>query len=153
MLACEPSGSESGSVRTENTGTAQDPNTVHEETTLPETTQPSPEETRIYPETTGEATSSDPSPGGILSVVFLDVGQGSSALIRLPNGRNVLVDGGPRDGGPERVADLRRLGVDRLDAVVVSHADEDHAGGLIDVINSVPVSAVYDSGYPHETSP
>jgi competence protein ComEC len=43
------------------------------------------------------------------------------------------------------------LGVKRLDAVVVSHADEDHAGGLIDVINSMPVSTVYDSGYPHTT--
>ncbi len=49
------------------------------------------------------------------------------------------------------MADLQRLGVKQLDAVVISHADEDHAGGLIDVINSLPVSAVYDSGYPHTT--
>ena len=49
------------------------------------------------------------------------------------------------------VADLVRLGVDTLDAVVISHADEDHSGGLIDVIGSVPVSTVYDSGYPHTT--
>lgn len=91
------------------------------------------------------------SSAGRLAITFLDVGQGSSALLRLPNGANVLIDGGPREGGPQRVADLRRLGVQRLDAVVVSHADEDHAGGLVDVIKSVPVSAVYDSGYPHTT--
>jgi hypothetical protein len=35
--------------------------------------------------------------------------------------------------------------------VVVSHADEDHAGGLVDVLGAFPVSAVYDSGYPHTT--
>lgn len=35
--------------------------------------------------------------------------------------------------------------------MVVSHADENHAGGLVEVINSVPVSKVYDSGYPHTT--
>lgn len=35
---------------------------------------------------------------------------------------------------------------------MVSHADEDHAGGLIDVIDSLPVSTVYDSGYLHTTA-
>jgi beta-lactamase superfamily II metal-dependent hydrolase len=81
----------------------------------------------------------------------LDVGQGSGILIRLPNGGNVLIDGGPREQGAEVVADLQRLGVSTLDAVVVSHADEDHSGGLIEVIDSLPVSTVYDSGYPHTT--
>jgi len=102
-------------------------------------------------EDAGTANGQRLSPGEALSVTFMDVGQGSSALLRLPNGANVLIDGGPREGGPQRVADLRRLGVEQLDAVVISHADEDHAGGLIDVLESVPVSAVYDSSYPHPT--
>lgn len=88
---------------------------------------------------------------GRLRITFLDVGQGSSILLRLPNGGNVLIDGGPREQGEEVVADLERLGVNYLDAVVVSHADEDHSGGLIDVIGSLSVSTVYDSGYPHTT--
>lgn len=82
----------------------------------------------------------------------MDVGQGSGVLIRLPNGGNVLIDGGPREQGEEVVADLQRLGISTLDAVVVSHADEDHAGGLIDVMEALPVSTVYDSGYPHTTA-
>ena len=57
------------------------------------------------------------SPDGLLRVTFLDVGQGSGILVRLPNGANVLVDGGPREVGDE---------------VVAFHAREDHAGRLID---------------------
>lgn len=113
--------------------------------TEPQTTPTAPT-TRQAEQATAEGSSD-----GRLRVTFLDVGQGSSILIRLPNGGNVLVDGGPREQGEEMVADLGRLGVSHLDAVVVSHADEDHSGGLIDVIDSVPVSTVYDSGYPHTT--
>ena len=47
---------------------------------------------------------------------ILEVGQASSALIQLPKGGSVLIDGGPREGGPERVANLQRLGVSQLDA-------------------------------------
>ncbi len=111
-------------------------------------------QTTLVPETTRQpeqATAVRDSSEGRLRITFLDVGQGSSILIRLPNGGNVLIDGGSREQGEEVVADLVRLGVDTLDAVVISHADEDHSGGLIDVIDSVPVSTVYDSGYPHTT--
>ena len=150
LPACEPGGSRGGSGPTENDGTAQERTTASETTAEGTPRASASEATR--PETTVEAAgSADASSGDELVVTFLDVGQGSSALVRLPNGRNVLIDGGPRDGGAERVSDLQRLGVEHLDAVVISHADEDHGGGLIDVIGSVPVSAVYDSGYPHTT--
>ncbi len=63
----------------------------------------------------------------------------------------MLVDGGPTEAGPPLVQRLGELGVRELDAVVLSHADEDHVGGLIDVMETVPVETVYDSGYPHST--
>ena len=67
-------------------------------------------------------------PDAGLVVRFLDVGQGDSILLDPRRGDPVLVDAGPADGGAaER---LRELGVDRLAAVLVTHADEDHAGGL-----------------------
>lgn len=72
--------------------------------------------------------------GGILTVSFLDVGQGDAIFIDTPNGNQVLIDGG-KDGSV-----LRALGgimpwYDRsIDVVVPTHPDQDHIGGLIQVI-------------------
>jgi beta-lactamase superfamily II metal-dependent hydrolase len=101
-----------------------------------------------------QGTQDAPVAGEALTVTFLDVGQGNSALIQLPGEgkkENVLVDGGPTEAGPLLVQRLGELGVRELDAMVLSHADEDHVGGLIDVMETVPVETVYDSGYPHST--
>ena len=77
-----------------------------------------------------------PSADGRLHLSVVDVGQGDSLLLRSPSGRTIVVDAGgsrdPRfDPGERRVApELWREGVRRLDAVVVSHAHPDHAGGV-----------------------
>ncbi|HEY6000812.1 MAG TPA: ComEC/Rec2 family competence protein, partial [bacterium] len=72
--------------------------------------------------------------GRELLVVFLDVGQGLSAAIRLPGGRMLLYDAGPRwddyDAGERIVVPaLRRLGAWRLEGFSTSHGHPDHAGG------------------------
>ena len=78
------------------------------------------------------------------TVVFPDVGQGSAALVRWPDGRAWLVDA----GGPwSRVGPwLRRIGVRHLDRLVVSHGDADHAGGVPEVLRSVSVGRVEVAG-------
>jgi competence protein ComEC len=145
VSACEQTGSTpSGQSK------STDKPTIASESTVRETSQAPPRSTRGPRESAGTANGQHSS-GDTLSISFVDVGQGSSALILLPDGESVLIDGGPRESGQERVADLHRLGVRQLDAVVISHADEDHAGGLIDVLGTMPVSTVYDSGYPHTT--
>ena len=134
--------------------TSPEPTTVYQATIPQAQTIPPSSEPATTSATGREASQGTPAfapSGEELAITFLDVGQGSGILIRLPNGGNVLIDGGPREQGDEVVADLGRLGIETLDAVVASHADEDHAGGLIDVIDSMPVSTVYDSGYPHTT--
>ncbi len=80
-------------------------------------------------------------------IVYLDVGQGDSSLIRLPEG-DILVDGGgsvrsPFDVGERVVVPaLRALGVKRLLAVVATHADVDHIEGLSRVLERFGVGTL-----------
>jgi competence protein ComEC len=91
-------------------------------------------------------------------VTFLDVGQGDAIVVRAPSGRVLLVDGGGEveghltgyDVGARRVVPaLRRHGVRSVDVVVLTHAHEDHVGGLPAVIQNFPVGLVLDAGVPH----
>lgn len=75
------------------------------------------------------------------SLHFLDVGQGDACLIRLP-GQTILVDSGPEQAGREVTAYLRRLGVNRLDWLVLTHPHADHYGGAADVLRNFPIRAV-----------
>jgi competence protein ComEC len=89
---------------------------------------------------------------GGLEVIFLSVGQGDCALLRLPDGSAVLVDGG---GAPEGGADpgerdvvplLRDLGVRRLAAVFASHPHPDHVLGLQAVARAFPIERLFTNG-------
>ncbi len=112
----------------------------------------------------------------LLVVTVLDVGQGDAILVQSPAGRALLVDGGGEVESPGRlrgeaaaasrfavparadvgarrvVPALRRLGVRRLDVIVLSHAHEDHVGGLPAVLQNFSVDLVLEPGVPH-TSP
>lgn len=89
---------------------------------------------------------------GGLEVLFIAVGQGDAALLRLPDGSAALVDaGGAPDGGADPGARdvvplLRDLGVRRLAAVFVSHPHPDHVLGLAAVADAFPVERVFSNG-------
>ena len=90
-----------------------------------------------------------PDEGSELALHFLNVGQGDAAAIRTPGGHWLLVDGGPvgpsSDAGRSVVVPfLRRHGVRRLEAMVLSHAHADHLGGLPSVLDRIPVGEVID---------
>lgn len=90
-------------------------------------------------------------PPGVFTVSFLDVGQGDAILIQEPPGEGgpqgytVLIDGGPGDDVVDRLAEC---GVERLDAVFLTHPDADHLAGLLPVLNSLPVASVFDAAPP-----
>jgi competence protein ComEC len=91
-----------------------------------------------------------PSADGRLHLTVVDVGQGDSLLLRSPSGRAIVVDAGgsrdPRfDPGERRVApELWREGVRRLDAIVVSHAHPDHAGGVPFLLRAFQVDSSWE---------
>ncbi|MFJ7668157.1 MBL fold metallo-hydrolase [Lysinibacillus sp. NPDC097195] len=87
--------------------------------------------------------------GHEMRVHFIDVGQGDSILIESPNGKTMLVDGGVKGAGQQVVSYINKLGIDKLDIVVATHPDADHIGGLIPVLNSIPIEQFYDSGKVH----
>jgi competence protein ComEC len=74
------------------------------------------------------------------SITVLDVGQGEAILLR-DGGASVLVDVGPPDGAAVRALSRVDAGRD-IDAIVVTHTDLDHAGGLENVLRRYEVGDV-----------
>jgi competence protein ComEC len=111
-------------------------------------------------------------PSGRLRVDFLDVGQGDSALVTMPDGTTLLIDGGGRpsfrptartnEGSQiepfepdvrsigERVVSeyLWWRGLDRVDYILATHADADHIDGLNDVARNFQVRAAFVARSP-----
>lgn len=100
----------------------------------------SPFSARPYQQNSGQISEN---PSGLLKVHFLDVGQGDSIFVQLPNGQNMLVDAGPRDEGITVVNYLKKAGVKKIDYLVATHPHEDHIGGMAAVIQRFNVAGVY----------
>lgn len=80
---------------------------------------------------------------GELRVSFIDVGQGDSEFIELPNGETLLIDAGTNETGADVVNYIESLGYSSIDYVVGTHPHEDHIGGLDDVIRTFDIGSVY----------
>ncbi len=81
-----------------------------------------------------------PPPTG-LRITFLDVGQGDAILLQVPEGA-VLVDQGPPEA--DVAGQLRRLGLRRLSALVLTHPQRDHIGGAEEILRRLTVDRVLD---------
>jgi competence protein ComEC len=91
-------------------------------------------------------------PRGLLRATFLDVGQGDAAIIDLPDGQALLVDGGGLVGSPIDVGvrviapELRARRRGTLAAAVLTHPHPDHFGGLVTGLDAVAVGEFWDTG-------
>jgi competence protein ComEC len=91
-------------------------------------------------------------PGDHLRVSVLDVGQGESILVESPSGTRVLVDGGPDGSSVMRaLGDVLPPGERRIDLMVLTHAQDDHVTGLVEVLERYEVRAVLWNGWPSTT--
>lgn len=82
-----------------------------------------------------------------LEIHFVDVRQGDCTYIVLPNGKNILIDGGDKaddfDYGEKVVAPyLLDKNVTKIDYIIVSHFDSDHVGGLIYIAENFKVENI-----------
>ncbi len=95
-----------------------------------------------------------------LVITYLDVGQGAAALVEAPCGTTILIDGGgdpPHRGDPRRTGEmvllpfLRREGIRFIDLAVISHPHEDHFGGMLPLVEEIPIGALLISPVPGES--
>jgi beta-lactamase superfamily II metal-dependent hydrolase len=86
---------------------------------------------------------------GKLVVRFLDIGQGDSELIQLPDGQTILIDSG--DNGKPTVELLKKYGVTDIDLIIATHPHADHIGEMKEVMRAFKVKEYWDSGLPYST--
>lgn len=87
----------------------------------------------------------------VLTVTFANVGEADCILLQC-GGTNVLVDAAEAASAPRVLAFLKGRGVKTLDAIFLSHFDQDHVGGMAAVLQNFPVGAVYTSYLPEGKS-
>jgi competence protein ComEC len=101
-------------------------------------------------------------PAAHLRVIFLSVGQGHCALISDTGGNHVMIDAGSGMAssrayhwvGPRVILPhLARLRVRHLDALIMTHADDDHCNAMADIIEAMPVRRLFTNGLPLDDSP
>lgn len=79
-----------------------------------------------------------------LDVWFASVGQGDAAIVRMPGGKVWVIDEGPPGRGRMVVAPLlRRAWIGRVDVMVASHVQSDHAGALAEILEDFDVGEVW----------
>lgn len=90
-------------------------------------------------------------PDGKLHVVFCNVGQGDAAYIRFPDGRDMVVDGGPDDKILACLGKHMPFWDRSIDIVAMTHPQKDHMQGLIPILERYRVSYFVRSDVDNDT--
>ena len=96
------------------------------------------------PSTTAQASAN-------VTIKFIDVGQGEAILIALPE-KTMLIDAGPTGSAPKIAQVLQELGRNKIDYLVATHPDEDHIGGMADVISNTQIGTIYAPNKTNNTA-
>lgn len=93
-----------------------------------------------------------------LRITFIPIGQGDATLISFPNGQTMLIDGGGNHNESFNPGEkiilplLARRNIKKIDYLVLSHPDPDHLLGLLPVLEALPVSELWHSGFSEKHS-
>ena len=88
---------------------------------------------------------------GVLTIAFLDVGQGDAIFIESPTGNQVLIDGGPGQMVFSPLSAVMPFYDRSIDVVIATHPDADHIGGLPEVLRRYDVDTFLDPGVSSDT--
>ncbi|MCR4281275.1 MAG: MBL fold metallo-hydrolase [Candidatus Kaiserbacteria bacterium] len=89
---------------------------------------------------------------GLLTVSFLNIGQGDSIFIDAPSGRQVLIDGGPSGAVLRELSKVMPWYDRTIDVVIPTHPDADHIGGLVDVLPRYKIGTIVHSDAEGDTA-
>lgn len=88
----------------------------------------------------------------LLTVAFLDVGQGDAIFIETPDQVQLLIDGGPDASVLRELPKEMPFWDKSLDVILATHPDKDHIGGLVDVLNHYQVSEIIKTSNDSNTA-
>lgn len=91
-------------------------------------------------------------PTNFLVVHFFDVGQGDAIFMEMPNHQQVLIDGGPDKTVLEKLSQTMPFYDRTIDLIILTHPDNDHLTGLVEVLKYYQVSHILFSGVVKETT-
>lgn len=84
-------------------------------------------------------------PDGKLHITFCDVGQGDATYIQFPNGRDMVIDGGPDGSILSCLGAVMPFWDRSIDLVLLTHPEKDHFGGLTEIVKRYRVGALFRS--------
>ncbi len=84
-----------------------------------------------------------PADGQTLTVSFLDVGQGDSVFIELPDSRTMLIDASESNYAGQIESYIRGRGHSKIDYLVATHPHSDHIGGMSAIVNAFDIGEVW----------
>lgn len=113
--------------------------------------QPAPSSNSAIEQPTNQNETGKDSALGDLTIRYLDVAQGDSALVELPDGKTMLVDAGEASASQIVLDALAAAKVDRIDYLVASHPHADHIGGMEAVLETIEVGEVWAPDAPDAT--
>lgn len=90
--------------------------------------------------------------GGLMTVAFLDVGQGDAIFIESPTGKQILIDAGPNKKVLRELAEQMPFYDRTIDILIASHPDADHIGGFPAVFDAYEIGEYLNSGVVCETA-
>jgi competence protein ComEC len=91
-------------------------------------------------------------PDGKLHINFCDVGQGDAIFLRSPQGKDILIDGGPDARVLDCISSMMPFYDRTLELVVLTHPQADHLVGLIEVLKRFKVEKIFTTGATNETA-